>query len=143
MAKAFTPLMGYEKILYIGTAGAAAATQVLDVVNIKVSVKPTYGKTTSRGDGLSAPITTQRPTGREVKLSFNTLNVPENSSLTVIKAAASNATAISVKVIDVASGVTELDADVYLGVDKDAQLAAEQDQAYEADVTREWRTPVF
>ena len=143
MAKVATPLMGYEKILYIGTAGVAAATQVLDVVNIKVSVKPQYGSTTSRGNGTTVPILTSRPVSREVKLTFNTLNVPENAQLTALRAAAAAASAISAKVVDVASGAVELDADVYIGVDKDAQLTAEQDQAYECEVTREWRTPVF
>ena len=74
-------LMGYEKQLFIGTAGNVAATQLLDVVNIKFTVDATYGSTTSRGLGTSVPIGTSRPTSRKPKITFNTLAVPANGPI--------------------------------------------------------------
>lgn len=137
-------LMGYEKQLFIGTAGTAAATQLLDVINIKFSVDAKYGSTTSRGLGTSVPIETSRPTSRKPKITFNALAVPANTNLVTIKAAAMAQTAISMKLIDVASGTTEFDGDVYLKPDYDAPLDKEADLAFEAEPTRDHgRDPVF
>lgn len=137
-------LMGYEKILYIGTAGSTAATQVLDVVNLKVTIDAQYGSTKSRGDGNSVPIKTSRPVERSCVVSFNTLRVPANTNHTTMLTAASAQTGIAMKVVDVASGAVEFDGDVYLKVDKDAQLSAEQDHAYTSEATRDYgRDPTF
>ena len=107
-------LMGFEKQLFIGAAGSSAASEVLDVVNLKVSV------------------------------TFNTLNVPANTNLVTIKAAASAGTPIAIKVVDVASGAVEVDGDFNLSVDKDAPLTSEQDQAFTAEPTRDYgRVPTF
>ena len=137
-------LMGYEYQLFIGAAGSTAATQVLDVVNIKFSVDPQYGSTTVRGDGLSVPIVTARPTSREPKLTFNTLNVPANTNLTTIKAAAMAQTGLAIKLVDVGSGTVVFDGDMYLKPDYDAPLDKEQDQAFEGKATRDYgRSPTF
>jgi hypothetical protein len=139
-------LMGYQKILYIGTAGTTAATQVLDVVNIKVTTTPQYGNTISRGDGTKVPVVTKRVVSLETMLNFNTLNVPSNTNLATLKAAARATTPagrrIAMKVVDVASGVVEFDRDVDLSIDEDAQLSAEQDAAYTATTDRTLRDPV-
>jgi hypothetical protein len=139
-------LMGFEKILYIGTAGSTAATQVLDVVNIKVTTAVQYGSSTSRGAGSAVPQVTKRAVSLEKTVTFNTLNVPSNTNLATIKAAARATTPlsrlISMKVVDVAAGTTEFDADVDLSIDEDAQLTAEQDCAFTATVDRTYRAPV-
>lgn len=139
-------LMGFEKILYIGTAGSTAATEVDDLVNIKVTIAHQYGKTVARSDdgGGASPIETSRVTSRKVTVTFNSLNVPANTNLTTIKTAASAGTPIAIKVVDVASGTTEVDGDFNVAVDKDAQLTAEQDQAFTCEPTRDYgRVPTF
>lgn len=137
-------LMGYEAQLKIGTAGSQAATLVEDVVNVKFSVDITYGSTTKRGAGTSVPIQTSRPTSRKPKLTFNTLNTPATTALTTIKAAACAGTAISILVLDIASGATLCDMDCYLKLDVDAPLEKEQDQAFEVEPSRDYgRTPIF
>lgn len=139
-------LMGFEKILYIGTAGVTAATQVLDVVNIKVTSAIQYGSTTSRGASTNVPRVTKRAVSVEKSVTFNTLNVPSNTNLATIKAAARAVVPlsrlISMKVVDVAAGTTEFDADVDLSIDEDAQLTAEQDAAFVATIDRTYRDPV-
>ncbi len=139
-------IMGFEKILYIGTAGAQAATQVLDIVNIKVTESVEYGNTINRGDGLTVPRVTKRAVSLEKVVTFNSLNVPDNSNLATLKAAATHETpasrVISMRVLDLASGTTEFDCDVDIAIDRDAQLSAEQDHAYVATVDRSHRAPV-
>ena len=139
-------LMGFEKVLYIGTAGSTASTQVLDVVNIKVTESVQYGNTISRGAGTSLPRVTKKAVSLEKTVTFNTLNVPANTNLTTIKAAATAETPasrlIAMKVVDKASGTTEFDADVDISIDRDAQLSAEQDLAFVATVDRSTRNPV-
>jgi hypothetical protein len=138
--------MGFEKILYIGTAGTTAATQVLDLVNIKVTETVQYGNTISRGDGTTVPRVTKRAVSLEKVVTFNSLNVPDNTNLATIKAAATSDTPasrlIAMKVVDKASGTTEFDADVDITIDRDAQLTAEQDLAFVATVDRSERDPV-
>ena len=138
-------IMGFEKILYIGTAGSTAATQVLDIVNIKVTETVAYGNTVSRGDGTTIPRVTKRAVSLEKVVTFNSLTVPDNSNLVTLKAAATSATpasrVIAMKVVDLAAGVTEFDADVDIAIDRDAQLSAEQDHAYVATVDRSHRVP--
>ena len=107
-------LMGFEKQLFIGAAGSSAASEVLDVVNLKVSIAHQYGKTGARSDtgGGASPIETSRVVSRKVSVTFNTLNVPANTNLVTIKAAASAGTPIAIKVVDVASGAVEVDGDL-------------------------------
>jgi hypothetical protein len=138
--------MGYQKQVFIGTAGTTAATQVLDLVNVKVTGTPQYGSTTSRGDGLTVPVITKQAVSIERTVTFNSLNVPSNTNLTTLKAAATSTSItgrlISLKVVDVASGATEFDADVDLSIDRDAPLTSEQDCAFVATVDRRLRAPV-
>lgn len=139
-------LMGYEKILYIGTAGTTAATQVLDLVNIKVTTTPQYGNTISRGDGTKVPVVTKQVVSLETVVTFNSLNVPSNTNLVTLKAAARSTTPsgrrIAMKVVDKASGTIEFDRDVDLSIDADAQLSTEQDCAFTATTDRTLRDPV-
>ena len=138
-------IMGFQKVLYIGTAGSTAATQVLDLVNIKVTETVEYGNTISRGTGLVLPRVSKRAVSLDKVVTFNSLNVPDNANLVTLKAAATSETpasrVIAMKVVDVASGTTEFDADVDLAIDRDAQLSAEQDHAYVATVDRSHRAP--
>ena len=140
-------LMGFEKVLYIGTKGSAAATQVLDVVNIKVTETVQYATTTSRGDGTTVPRISKRAVSLEKTVTFNTLNVltAGNANIATLKAATTHTTPgsriIALKVVDQASQTTEFDADVDLSIDRDAQLSAEQDLAFVATVDRSTRDP--
>lgn len=139
-------LMGYEKIVYMGNAGSQANTQVLDLVNVKVTTTPSYGNTISRGDGTTVPVVTKQVVSLETVVTFNSLNVPSNSNLVALKAAARSTSPtgrlIALRVVDVASGTTEFDRDVDLSIDQDAQLSAEQDCAFVATTDRRLRAPV-
>jgi len=145
MALTDQAIMGFQKVLYIGNPGSAASTQVLDIVNIKVTETVEYGNTISRGTGLVLPRVSKRAVSLDKVVTFNSLNVPDNANLVTLKAAATHETpanrVIALKVVDVASGTTEFDADVDLTIDRDAQLTAEQDHAYVATVDRSHRAP--
>lgn len=139
-------LMGFEKLVYIGTAGTTANTGVEDLVNVKVTTTPQYGNTTARKVDGTVPRITKRVVSIEKVVTFNSLNVPDNTQLVTIIAAAVHETPgsrlIALKVEDKASGVVEFDADVDLSIDADAQLASEQDHAFTATVDRSLRDPV-
>jgi hypothetical protein len=139
-------LMGFEKVLYIGTAGSTAATPVLDIVNIKVTETVEYGSTTSRGAGTAVPRVSKRAISLDKVVTFNSLNVLANANIATIKAAATATTPasrlIALKVVDQASQTVEFDADVDISIDRDGQLSAEQDLAFVATVDRSGRDPV-
>lgn len=139
-------LMGFEKQVYIGTAGSTAATLVADLVNVKVTTTPQYGSTTARQTDGSVPPVTKQAVSLETVVTFNSLNVPSNTPLATMKAAALSRTPagrlIALKVVDVLSGTTEFDRDVDLSIDRDAQLTAEQDCAFVATTDRRLRNPV-
>ena len=138
-------IMGFEKILYIGDKGSTAAHAVSDIVNIKVTETVQYGTTTARNTDGSLPRVTKRAVSLEKVVTFNSLNVPDNTHLGTIKAAATAETpasrVIAMKVVDLASGTTEFDADVDISIDRDGPLTAEQDLAYVATVDRSERDP--
>jgi hypothetical protein len=50
--------MGYQKKLYVGTAGSAATTQVLQATDVDYNVDYDFGNTTVRGASTSVPIET-------------------------------------------------------------------------------------
>ncbi len=139
-------LMGFEKVLYIGTKGNTAATPVEDLVNIKVTETPQYGNTTAGTTDGSVPVVSKRIVSLEKVVTFNSLNVLANTEIATIKAAATHLTPasriIALKVVDQASQTTEFDADVDISIDRDAQLSAEQDLAFVATVDRSTRNPV-
>ena len=139
-------LMGFEQEVRVGTAGTTAATLVQDLVNVKVTSTPQYGSTTHRGAGTTVPHVTKQAVSIETVVTFNSLNVPTNTNLATIKAAAIATTPasrlIALKVTDVASGTVEFDRDVDISIDRDAQLTAEQDCAFVATTDRRLREPV-
>jgi len=138
-------LMGFEKILYIGTAGTTAATAVEDLVNVKVTETPQYASTTARTTNGTVPRVSKRVVSLKKVVTFNSLNVLANSEIATMKAAATHLTPasriIAMKVVDQASQTVEFDADVDLSIDRDAQLSAEQDMAFVATVDRSTRAP--
>lgn len=139
-------LMGFEKIVYIGTAGSTAATPVEDLVNVKVTEAVEYGSTTARTTDGTVPRVSKRAISLDKTVTFNALNVPTNTEISTIIAAATATTPasrlIALKVVDKASGITEFDADVDITIDRDAQLSSEQDLALVAVVDRSTRNPV-
>ena len=126
--------MGYQKKLYVGTAGTTATTQVLQAIDLDYNVDYDYGNTTVRGAGTSVPIETQNPTVRKPKVSWKMIDDPTDAVLITLIAASKNGTAIAVKVSD--SGGTLFDGDCYIPKQCAFPLRGESTYSFEATPTK-------
>ena len=61
---------GWERKIYYGTAGSAAATQLTHATDVDVQKAKTRVETTDRGDGSSVPRKTEQVVQRECQISF-------------------------------------------------------------------------
>lgn len=135
--------MGYQKKLYIGTAGTTAASQVLQATDIDYDLGYDFGNTTVRGDGTSVPIETQNPTCRKAKVTWKMIDDPTDARLITLLAAAAAATAIALKVTDGAGNVL-INADGFIPKKCGAPLKGESTYDFEFNPTKSsGRTPVL
>lgn len=138
-----SPRMGYEGLLYRGTAGSTAATQVTNSRDITESFGTQQGETTVRGDSSVPPIECYRVTARSYDLKWNMTEDDTDTSLTAFKAAAAAGTPIAVRTKSYSSG-TGVDMDVII-------VSIEQGKPYKGEATvditakpcRDNRTPQF
>ena len=126
--------MGYQKKLYVGTAGSAAATQVLQATDVDSNIDYDFGNTTVRGAGTSVPIEIENPTVRKAKVTWKMIDDPTDAVLVTLIAAAKNATAIAVKVTD--SVGTLFDGDCYIPKQCAFPLRGESTYSFEAHPTK-------
>ena len=117
--------MGYQGLIYHGTAGSTAATQILNCTDVNYENSVSTGSTTARGDGASVPIETGEATSLSGKLSFNMIVDSTDSSLVALLAAARTGAAIALRYIR-SSGLLGLDADCILSCKEGAPLNGEQ-----------------
>jgi len=126
--------MGYQKKLYVGTAGSAAATQVLQATDVDYNVDYDFGNTTIRGAGTSVPIETENPTVRKARVSWKMIDDPSDSVLITLIAASKNGTAIACKITD--SGATLFDGDIYIPKQCAFPLRGESTYSFEGHPTK-------
>jgi hypothetical protein len=112
---AITKRMGFEGLLYRGSAGTTAATQVTNSRDITESFSTEQGETTERGDGSAPPITYKRITGRNYNIRWNMTEDSGDASLTAFKAAAAAGTPVAIRTKSYSSG---------LGVDGDVVIVS-------------------
>jgi hypothetical protein len=127
--------MGYQKKLYIGTAGTTAASQVLQATDIDYDLGYDFGNTTVRGAGTSVPIETQNPTTRKAKITWKMIDDPTDARLITLLAAAKDALAVALKLTDGAGNVL-FDGDVYIPKKCGAPLKGESTYDFEANPTK-------
>jgi len=135
--------MGYQKKLYIGTAGSTATNQVLQATDIDYDLSYDFGNTTVRSDGTTVPIETQNPTCRKAKVTWKMIDDPTDARLITLLAAAAGATAIALKLTD-GSGNVLVNADGYIPKKCGAPLKGESTYDFEFSPTKSaGRTPVI
>ena len=133
--------MGWEGLLYQGTAGSTASVLVEGIVtNVDYEKAPTRGNTTGRGDGTAPSIETSRVTSIKPTLTITCLNKPDNPALIAFRAAAATGAAIAVRTKDHATG-KGFDGDVTLGEKEGQPLQGEQTLEFSAEATEEFRMP--
>lgn len=129
-------LMGFEGILYHGTAGSTATTQMTNVRDIPtLSYEPTKGNTTVRGDSSAPPIHTEDVTKVTHQLEFTMLNDTTDAIVELLKAATTNGTAYAIRGKDYASGKGP-DADYTFAMSNPWMLEGEQVITFTATPTR-------
>lgn len=116
---------GYEGLLYYGTKGSTAATQVLRRVDATYEIGVDTGSTTSAGDGSSVPITTGEAVALNVSMTFNMIVDSNDAALVAFKAAAATGNPIALRFIQY-TGVTGLDADCVISMSQGSPLGGEQ-----------------
>ena len=117
--------MGYQGLIYHGTKGSAAATQILNCVDVSYECTVATGSTTARGDGSTVPIATGEAVTLEAKLTFNMIVDDGDASLVAILAAARTGNPIALRYIR-SSGLLGLDADCVISATEGAPLNGEQ-----------------
>lgn len=120
-----TTKMGYEGILYYGTAGSTASTQVTNCVDLQYDIDAEYGDTTVRGDGSLVPIESGRPTLRKASITWKMLMKSDDTTLTALRAAAAVQSVIALRTKSFASG-TGFDGDCFISCKQGMPLKGEQ-----------------
>lgn len=133
-----TRRVGWEGVLYIGTSGTQAPTQVTNARDVNYEVGKEYGNTTSRGDGTTIPIADARPTALSPKVTWSMIFDNSDTVLTTILAAAMNTTptplAIYAKSYSSGKG---FDGDCYVTAKLGLPLNGETVYEFEATPTRD------
>tara|TARA_R110000868_G_scaffold281099_1_gene541488 strand:- start:680 stop:1105 length:426 start_codon:yes stop_codon:yes gene_type:complete len=117
--------MGYQGLLYQGTAGSTAATQITKRVDASFDIDVETGSTTSAGDGTAVPINTGEATALTGKVTFNMIHDTSDTSLVALIAAAATGAPIALRFIR-STGLLGLDADCVIKVTQGSPLKGEQ-----------------
>lgn len=117
--------MGYQGLLYYGTKGSTASTQVLKRVDASFDIDVETGSTTSAGDGSAVPINTGEATALTGNATFNMIIDSNDAAIVAFRAAAATGNPIALRWIPF-TGSTGLDADCIIKISQGAPLKGEQ-----------------
>ncbi len=108
------PHRGYERLLYEGTAGTTAATQVTHATNVNISNPKERWETTDRGDGSAIPKKTEQVVALAAEITFDIVYHDGDSPTSAMIAVAESGGDIALKIVRYTGGDTEFDGDVTL-----------------------------
>lgn len=117
--------MGYQGLLYYGTKGSTASTQVLRRVDASFDIDVEVGSTTSAGDGTTVPINTGEATALTGNVTFNMIIDSNDAAIVAFRAAAATGNPIALRWIPF-TGSTGLDADCVIKLTQGTPLKGEQ-----------------
>lgn len=117
--------MGYQGLLYYGTKGSTASTQITKKVDASFDIDVEVGSTTSAGDGTTVPINTGEATALTGKITFNMIVDDNDTALVALRAAAATGNPVALRFIAY-SGGTGLDADCIIKITQGSPLKGEQ-----------------
>lgn len=127
---------GWERMLYVGTAGSTAAVLVEDAKDVNLDPGSETHDTTVRGDGTSVPKQTGNIHVLTRAVSFGFLYNDGVSPLDVILAAARAGTALAIKIVEYNGGDTEFDGDCFLSISSPGPIADGQNVEVTCTPTR-------
>jgi|ETNvirnome_6_100_1030635.scaffolds.fasta_scaffold25044_4 hypothetical protein len=128
---------GYERLIYHGTAGSTAATQITHATDVNVNKTKERWETTDRGDGSAIPRKTEQVVGLVASITFNMVYHDSDSPLAAIIAVAESGGDIAVKVVRYTGGDTEFDGDVTIDMDNPGALKEGQVVAFTCFPTKD------
>jgi len=114
--------MGYQLALYVGAAGATAATQITGAEDVDYDLAPQKGQTTNRGTGGNVPIVTENVVSLQPTVTWTQHNNQNDTTLTTLLAAAKVGLPVALKLVTLA-GATLIDGDFTLSKKYNAPLA--------------------
>lgn len=129
--------MGFEGMLYYGTAGTTAATLLENTKDITLNMEVERGNTTVRGDSSGPPIETEDVTLRRVGIEFVMINDITDTAFAALNQAAADGVGVALRGKDYTSGKGP-DADFTLSVSKPWPLNGEQVVTFTASPSRSY-----
>lgn len=135
--------MGYQLALYVGAAGATAATQITGAEDVDYDLAPQKGATTDRGTGGNVPITTENTVQLGVTITWTQHNNQNDTTLTTLIAAAIAGLPVALKLVTL-SGATLFNGDCSLSKKYNAPLAGTGTYDFTATPTKQaGRAPIL
>lgn len=134
---------GWERIIYRGTAGSTAATQInTHVGDINITHSNEYNETTDRGDGSAVPKMTEQLVKQSAEITFTMQYEDSEAHMVALLAAAQAGTVLAFKIIRRSGGVTEFDGDCYVDYESPGELSGGQEVTFTLHPTddggRDW-----
>lgn len=134
--------MGFEGLIYRGTAGSTAATLLENTQDMSISLGGEDGDTTVRGDSTAVPIETSSPTTVSWSCKWTMLNNNSDPNVEALKVAAAARSVIALRMKDYAAG-KGYDGDVTLKYEHGKPLKGQQTVEFTATPSRANRTPLL
>jgi len=129
--------MGFESLLYYGTAGSTAATLITNCRDVNHKKEPEFGDTSIKGAGTSPVTISQRVTAMKHTLTWQMTNKPADTTLAALIAAQATGGGVALKYLT-HSGGTGVDADFVLSIENGAPYKGEQTFDFTAVVTEDY-----
>lgn len=133
---------GWERIIYYGTAGSTAATQLTHATDVDVNKPKERTDTTDRGDGSAIPRGTQQVVQRNAEITFKYRYYDSDAVGAALIAVAESGADIAIKVERYSGGPTEFDGDVTLDLNSPGPLTGGMELEFTAtpsqDSGRNW-----
>ena len=117
---------GYERLIYHGTAGSTAATQITRATDVNITKTKERSETTDRGDGSAIPRKTENVVALIASITFSMVYHDSDSPINALIAVAESGGDIAIKVVRYTGGDTEFDGDVTVDMDNPGGLKESQ-----------------
>lgn len=132
--------MGFEGLIYRGTAGSTAATQMTNTQDITISYDNEEGATTVRGDGSAVLINTSRVVAKSVSIEWTMLVKSDDTNLEALRVAEAAGSPVAIRLKDHSAG-KGFDGDVILSMQHGMPLKGEQTVRFTAKPNDDNRAP--
>jgi hypothetical protein len=96
--------MGFEGLVYYGTAGSTASTLIENRGDVTIDVDPQTDDTTVAGDGTGPPLESEDVATRKWSATMNMKNDSSDSVLEALRVAACAGTQVAIRMKDYSSG---------------------------------------